>query len=58
MKQDFRPNWDPYDKYMLCYVDGLLHIFFNPKKYMDALNIIYRLKNGFGLTDRYLGSNV
>ena len=43
---------------MLCYVDELLQIGFNPKEDMDALNIIYRLKEGFGPPDRYLGANV
>ena len=42
---------------MLCYVDDLLHIGFKPKEDMDALNIIYRLKEGFGSPDRYLGAN-
>ena len=52
MKQDFKPNGKSYDKYMLCYVDDLLHIGFNPKEYMDALNMIYWLKEGFGTPDQ------
>ena len=28
MKRYFKPNGDPYYKYMLCYVDDLLHIGF------------------------------
>ena len=47
MKRDFHPNGDPYYKYMLCYFDDLLHIGFNPKEDMDALNMIYRLNEGF-----------
>ena len=43
---------------MLCYVDDLLHIGFNPKEDMDALNIIYQLKENFGPPDQYLGANV
>ena len=43
---------------MLCYVDGFLHIGFNPKEDMDTLNIIYPLKEGFGPPDRYLRTNV
>ena len=43
---------------MLCYVDKLLHIGFKPNEDMDVLNVIYRLKEGFGPPDRYLGSNV
>ena len=31
MNQDFKPNGDSYYKYMLCYVDDLLHIGFNTK---------------------------
>ena len=58
MKRDFNPNGYPYYKYMLCYVDDLLHIGFKPKEDMDALNMIYRLKEGFGPPDRYLGANV
>ena len=36
MKQYFKPNRDPYYKHILCYVDDLLHIGFNPKEDMDA----------------------
>ena len=57
MKQDFKPNGDPYYKYMICYVDELLHIGFKPKEDMDVLNMIYRLKEGFVPHDRYLGAN-
>ena len=58
MKWDFKPNGYPYHKYMLCYIDDLLHIGFNTKEDMDALILIYWLKEGFGLPDRYLGANV
>ena len=51
MKQDFKPNGDLYYNYMLCYVDNLLHIGFNPKEDMDALNMIYWLKESFGPPD-------
>ena len=47
MKRDFKPKGGPYYKYMLCYFDDLLHIIFNPKEDMNALNNIYRLKEGF-----------
>ena len=43
---------------MLCYVDELLHIGFNPKEDMNSLNVIYWLKEGFGPPDRCLGANV
>ena len=58
MKCYFNPNGYPYYKYILCYVDDLLHKGFNPKEDTDTLNIIYRLKEGFGPPDRYLGTNV
>ena len=51
MKRGFKPNVDSYYNYMLCYVDDLLHIGFNPKEDMDALNIIYWLTEGFGPPD-------
>ena len=31
MKREFKPNGYPYYKYILCYVDDLLHIGFKPK---------------------------
>ena len=58
MKRDFKTNGDPYYKYMLFYVDDLLHIDFKPKEDMDALHMIYRLNEGFGPPDLYLGANV
>ena len=57
MKPDFNPNRDPYYKYMLFYVGDLLNIGFKPKEDMDALHMIFRLKEGFGPPDRYLGAN-
>ena len=47
IKLYFNPNKDPYYKYILCYVDDLIHIGFNPKEDMDALNLIYRLRGIF-----------
>ena len=58
MKRDFKPNGDPYYKFMLCYVDDLLHIGFNTKEGMDALNMMYRLKGVIEPPDRCLGANV
>ena len=40
------------------YVDYLLHIGFKPKEDIDALNMIYQLKEGFVPPDLYLGQNV
>ena len=47
IKLYFNPNKDPYCKYILCCVDDLTHIGFNPKEDMDALNLIYRLRGSF-----------
>ena len=44
MNQEFKPNTDPYYKYILCYVENFLHIYFKPKEDMDVLNMIYWLK--------------
>ena len=52
------PDGDPYYKYMLCYVDDLVHIGFKPKEDMDALNVNFRLREGFRQPDQYLGANV
>ena len=57
MKRDFKPNGDPYYKYMVCCVDDLLQISFKPKEDIYVLNMIYWLKGGFGPTERYLGEN-
>ena len=43
---------------MIWCVDDFLNIGFNPKEYMDALNVIYPLKEGFGTPDQYLRENV
>ena len=43
---------------MMCYFDDLLHIGFNTKEYMGVLNMIYRLREGFGPPDQYLGENI
>ena len=51
MKRDFNTNGDPYSKYIICYGDDLLHIGFKPKEDMDALNMIYWLKESFGPPD-------
>ena len=58
MNRYFNPNENPYYKYMICYVDYLLQIGFNPKEDMDALNMIYRLTEVVGPPDLYLGANV
>ena len=52
MKRDFNPNGDHCYKYMLCYVDDLLHIFFNQKEDIYVLNMIYQIKKGFGTPDQ------
>ena len=58
MKWDFNTNVDPYYKYKLFYVDDFLHIGFNPKEDMDALNLIYQSNEGFGPHDQYICANV
>jgi len=43
---------------MLIYVDDVLHIAEDPEKDMRKLGQIYRLKDGVGTPDRYLGGNI
>ena len=52
MKRNFKPNGLPYYNYMSCYVDNLLHIGFQLKDDMDALNFIYKLTDSFVPPDR------
>ena len=47
IKWDFKPNGYPYYKYILLFVYDLLHICFNPKEDINALNMIYWLMKGF-----------
>ena len=58
LKRDTKPDGMPYWKYMLIYVDDVLHIAHNPSVDMKSLNEVYRLKEGAGPPDRYLGANV
>ena len=58
LKRDIKTNGDPYYKYILCYVYDFLRVYFKPKEDMDSLNMIYRLKEGFGTPDWYLGTTV
>lgn len=43
---------------MLVYVDDILHIAEDPKVDMALINSIYRLKEGVGPPDRYLGGSM
>ena len=43
---------------MLVYADYVLHLAKYAQEYMLNLNQVYQLKEGFGPTDRYIGSNV
>lgn len=58
LKKDVKPDGTPYWKYMLIYVDDVLHVAFDPTVDMAALNTVYRLKDGSGPPDRYLGANI
>jgi len=43
---------------MLIYVDDVLHIAEDPEEDMAKLGQVYRLKDGVGTPDRYLGGNI
>ena len=48
----------PYYKMMLIYVDDVLHLAEDPSEDMVKLSKLYRLKDGTGEPDRYLGGNI
>ena len=48
----------PYYKMMLIYVDDVLHLAEDPSEDMAKLSKLYRLKDGTGEPDRYLGGNI
>ena len=43
LKKDMKPDESHYWKYMLVYVDDVLHISHDPNKDMDQLDSIYQL---------------
>ena len=47
-----------YYKYMLVYVDDMLHLAKDAQEDMLRLNQVYRFKEGSGPPDRYIGANV
>ena len=58
IKRASKENGSPYYKMMLIYVDDVLHIAEDPEMDMHELSKIYRLKDGTGAPDRYLGGNI
>lgn len=58
IKKEIQPNGTINWKYMLVYVDDILHVAHDPKHDMDLLSETYRLKDGTGPPSRYLGANV
>ena len=58
LKVASKGNGTPYYKYMLVYVDDILHIAENPVDDMKLINSVYRLKEGAGPPNRYLGGSM
>ena len=58
MNRTTTENGIAYYKYMLLYVDDVLHLAEDAQEDMLILSQAYRLKEGFGPPDRYLGANV
>lgn len=58
IKREIKPNGSEYYKYMLVYVDDVLHIAHDTKEDMDKLSREYRLKEVVGPPNRYLGANI
>ena len=50
-------NGSAYYRYMLVYVDDVLHFANNAQEYVLNLNQVYRSNEGLGPPDRYLGAN-
>ncbi len=57
-KRSLKDDGTPYYKMMLIYVDDVLHIAEDPTGDMGKLSKLYRLKDGTGELDRYLGGNI
>ena len=51
-------NGTVYCKYMLVYVNDVLHLAKDSQEDMFSLNQVYRVKEGFGPPDIYLGATV
>ena len=59
LKLDHKENGEPYYKYILVYVDDVLHLHAKGKSDMDKINAAYRLKDGsIAPPERYLGANI
>ena len=57
-KRSLKKDGTPYYKLILIYVDDVLHLAEDPEVDMGRLNKLYRLKDGTGEPDRYLGGNI
>ena len=58
IKRKTTDNGTDYYKYMLVYVNDVLHLAKGAQEYMLKINHLYQLKEGFGPPDRFLGANV
>ena len=58
IKRSLKKDGTPYYKLILIYVDDVLHLAEDPEVDMGRLNKLYRLKDGTGEPDRYLGGNI
>ena len=58
IKRAIKHDGTPYYKMMLIYVDDVLHLAEDPAEDMTKLSKLYRLKDGTGEPDRYLGGNI
>ena len=58
IKRATSENIHDYYKYILVYVNDVLHLAKDAQEYILIFNQVYRLKEGFGPPYRYLGANV
>ena len=57
IKRSTTGNDTDYYKYILVYVDDVIHLAKDIEEDMLKLNHVYRLREVFGPQDRYLGTN-
>ena len=58
INRETKKKGNAYYKYMLVYVDDVIHLAKDTQENMLKLNYVYPLKDSFGPPDRYLGTNV
>ena len=56
MKARSRADGTTFWEYILCYVDDILYLGLDPKSFMDKLQTVFKLKNGYSSPKTFLGA--